>query len=80
MNYNMTMLHKRLYRSRNAILGGGLAGFAEYFEHDPRVWRFGFIVFLLLTGFMPGVLIYAFGWILIPKEPTPSGDVAREHV
>jgi phage shock protein C len=63
-------MEKKLYRSaKDVMLAGVLSGFAEYFKHDAILWRFGFIVFLILTGFMPGVLIYALAWILIPKNP-----------
>ncbi len=61
---------KALYRSRtNKLLAGVLSGAAEYFEHDPLLWRLGFVIFLVLTGLMPGVLIYLIAWIMIPEEP-----------
>lgn len=64
------MLKKKLYRSNKDILiAGVLSGLAEYFEHDPTFWRLGFIVFLILTGIMPGFLLYILAWIIIPKEP-----------
>jgi phage shock protein C len=63
-------MEKKLYRSqKNVLVAGVLAGFAEYFGHDRILWRFCFIVFLILTGFMPGVLIYAIAWFMIPKNP-----------
>lgn len=66
-------MEKKLYRSaKDVILAGVLSGFAEYFNQDATLWRFGFIVFLILTGFMPGVLIYALAWILIPQNPLVS--------
>ena len=60
---------KRLYRSKKRILGGVLQGFADYFGHDPILWRLGFIVLLLLTGIMPFGLIYVIAWVIIPLEP-----------
>ena len=61
---------RTLYRSyTNQVLGGVLAGVADYFSHEPIVWRIGFIIFLLVTGLMPGVFIYAAAWILVPVEP-----------
>ncbi len=63
-------MEKKLYRSaKDVILAGVLSGFAEYFNHDATLWRFGFIVFLILTGFMPGVLIYIVAWFIIPQNP-----------
>jgi phage shock protein PspC (stress-responsive transcriptional regulator) len=67
MNYNARM--KRLYRSQKGVLGGVLAGCAEYFEQDPVLWRLGFIVLLLLTGLMPFVLVYLIAWVIIPLRP-----------
>jgi phage shock protein C len=62
-------MHKRLYRSKKRILGGVLGGLAEYFGHDPLLWRLGFIVILFLTGFMPFTLIYLIAWVIIPPVP-----------
>jgi len=63
-------MSKRLYRSRdNVFIAGVCAGLAEYFDHDPTLWRLGFVLFLLLTGLMPGVLLYIIAVIVIPKAP-----------
>lgn len=65
------MEQKRLYRSREHVLVAGvLAGVAEYFAHDPTLWRLGFIIFLIATGLMPGILIYLAAWILVPQAPS----------
>ena len=67
------MEKKKLYRSnKNVLLGGVLAGVAEYFDHDPTFWRLGFVAFLLLTGLMPGLLLYVIAWIVIPVEPVAT--------
>jgi phage shock protein C len=61
---------KRLYRSKdNIMVAGVLAGLAEFFDHDPTLWRLGFIVFLVITGLMPGVLIYLIAWVIVPVAP-----------
>ena len=61
---------KRLYRSRSDVMiVGVLAGIAEYFGHDSTIWRLAFVAFLVLTGIMPGVLLYIIAWIVIPLEP-----------
>ena len=63
------MSKKRLYRSKdNQLIAGVLAGFAEYFDHDPTIWRLGFAVFLIATGFMPGVLMYLVAWFVMPLK------------
>lgn len=51
------------------MVAGVLAGVAEYFDHDPTVWRIGFLIFLIATGLMPGVLIYLIGWVVMPVSP-----------
>ena len=63
-------MQKKLYRSReNKLVAGVLSGFAEYFDQDATFWRLGFIIVLILTGLMPGVLIYLVAWVIIPERP-----------
>lgn len=70
------MSHKKLYRSRNNVLLAGVcAGFAEYFHHDPALWRLAFVLFLVATGVMPGILMYAIAWIVMPINPA----VVKHH-
>ena len=59
---------KKLYLSDNKMIAGVMAGFAEYFDQDPTIWRLGAVVFLVLTGFMPGVLLYMLAWIVMPHR------------
>lgn len=75
-------MSKKLYRSRrNVLVAGVCAGMAEYFNQEPTFWRLGFILFLILTGLMPGVLLYIAAWIIIPKEPIHhTRDVEPENV
>lgn len=64
------MKKKRLYRSsKDVMVAGVLAGLAEHFDNDPTLWRLAFIIFLLITGVMPGLLIYIIAWVVIPKAP-----------
>ncbi|MCB9818583.1 PspC domain-containing protein [Candidatus Nomurabacteria bacterium] len=63
------MSTKKLKRSStNVLIAGVCAGFAEYFNQDPTVWRLGFVFFLLITGLMPGLLMYLIAWILLPQS------------
>lgn len=69
-NYKKYM-EKKLYRSTTyKIVGGVLAGLAEYFGHDRLLWRLGFVVLLLVTGLMPFALVYIIAWMFIPLRPT----------
>lgn len=68
---------KRLYRSRDdKILGGVCGGIAKYFGVDPILIRLFFILMFFAEG--AGLLAYIIAWIIIPKEPSFIGDEAGE--
>lgn len=72
-------MKKKLYRNRErALLGGVLAGLADYFDHDVVLWRLAAIVVFILTGFMPGALVYLIAWMIIPEKPQTE-YVVYEH-
>lgn len=75
-------MSKKLHRSRkNVLVAGVCAGMAEYFDQEPTFWRLGFVLFLILTGLMPGVLLYLAAWIIIPQAPHYAArDVEPESV
>lgn len=62
---------KRLYRSRDALLGGVCAGIAEYFSVDPIVARILAIVLTLSTAGI-GAVAYAALWVILPKAADTS--------
>lgn len=63
------MAKKKLQRDEEqAIVAGVLAGMADYFQQDPVLFRLVAIVFLLLTGVFPGLLLYIAAWIVMPKR------------
>lgn len=74
------MITKRLYRSqKDAMIAGVCGGLAEYFDHDPTLWRLGFALFLVITGFMPGIILYIIAWIVMPIGPVATFvDVSPE--
>lgn len=60
---------KKLHRSStDAMLAGVCGGLAEYFEHDSTLWRLGFALFVVITGFFPGVVLYIIAWIVMPRK------------
>ena len=64
----MTEEMKRLYRSRQErMLGGVCGGLAEYLNVDPTLIRLIFVVLALMAG--PGILAYFIMWIIVPLEP-----------
>lgn len=62
---------KRLYRSRDALIGGVCSGIAEYFDIDPIVTR---ILAVVLTLASAGALAIAYIalWIILPLAPDPA--------
>jgi phage shock protein C len=66
-------MKKRLYRSsEHRLIAGVVAGIAEYFDHDPTLWRLGVILGFLFTGLMPGLLLYLVAWIIVPLNTAPK--------
>jgi len=63
---------RRLTRdTKNAVLGGVAAGFANYFGVDPVLVWLAFILLVFLNGF--GLLAYVVGWVIMPRaERTAS--------
>jgi len=50
---------KKLRRSSvNRTVAGILGGIGEYYDTDPVLLRVGFVILLVLTGFVPFGLIY----------------------
>jgi phage shock protein C len=63
-----TMETKRLYRSRNErILGGVCGGMGKYFNVDPVIARLIWAVLFFFGGI--GLLAYIIAWIIVPEEP-----------
>ena len=60
---------KKLYRSRERVLGGVLAGFAEYINADVSIIRIVYIIMSILSAAFPGILVYLISWAVIPEKP-----------
>jgi len=64
-----TSVDKRLFRDEeNAILGGVLAGFANYMNWDVTVIRAVYVLLIIFGGF--GFPLYIVLWIITPKAKT----------
>jgi phage shock protein PspC (stress-responsive transcriptional regulator) len=62
-------VEKRLFRDEeNAILGGVLAGFANYLNWDVTVIRAVYVLLIIFGGF--GFPLYIVLWIITPKAKT----------
>ncbi len=63
----MTTAEKTLRRSRsNRVVAGVCGGLGEFFGLNPFWFRLVFLI-ALLPGGVPGLLVYALCWIIIPK-------------
>ena len=58
---------RKLYRSRtNRKVAGVCGGLAQYFNTDATVIR---VLFVAITLFGAGLVIYLAMWIIVPNEP-----------
>jgi phage shock protein PspC (stress-responsive transcriptional regulator) len=61
---------KRLYRSEtDRRIAGLCGGLAEYFNWDPTLVRLGAVVVAVVSGFLPMVVAYLVGILIVPIEP-----------
>ncbi|MBW6457781.1 MAG: PspC domain-containing protein [FCB group bacterium] len=63
------MTNKKLYRSiDSALLGGVLAGIADYLNIDVTLVRVLYIFITIFSAFFPSVLVYLICWAIIPSK------------
>jgi len=75
----VTMEPKRLYKSSdNKIFAGVFGGLGEYFNVDPVILRVVWVLVVIFTAFVPGVLTYILAVIIIPKKPMPAHHQTHE--
>ena len=63
------MSNKRFYRSRNRVLGGVLAGFAEHINSDVQLIRIIYVLISVFSAAFPGLLVYIIFWAVTPEKP-----------
>ena len=64
-------MQKKLTRDiDNKMIAGVVAGMAKFFAHDVTLWRLAVVCGFVLTGIMPGLLLYIIAWIIMPIAPT----------
>jgi len=60
---------KKLYRSKdNKIFAGVIGGLGEYFRVDPVVLRLLWVLIVLITGIIPGIVVYLAAIFIVPKK------------
>jgi len=63
------MKTKKLFRSEtNKVFAGICGGLGEYFDIDATVIRLGWLVVVLCTGVVPGLLAYVLALFIVPKK------------
>ena len=63
------MGRKKIYRSdKNKVIAGVLGGLGEYFGLDPALLRLIWILVIVFTGFIPGIIVYFIAVAVMPKK------------
>ncbi|TMC00687.1 MAG: PspC domain-containing protein [Chloroflexi bacterium] len=66
----MSEQRERLYRSRDQkMIAGVLGGMGEHWNVDPSIMRIVYVVLTILSGVVPGIILYALMVIIVPAEP-----------
>lgn len=61
---------KQLHRSDdNKFWAGIIGGIGEYLGIDPAILRLGWIVLVIFTGVIPGIIAYIIALAVVPKKP-----------
>lgn len=61
---------KRLYRSeKNKVFAGICGGLGEYLEVDPVALRLVWMLIVIFTGVVPGLIAYIIAILIIPRAP-----------
>ena len=62
---------KHLYRSKtNRIFGGIIGGLGEYLEVDATLLRLIWVLILIFTGVVPGLIAYLIALAVVPERPS----------
>lgn len=74
-------MNKKLQRDENnKMIGGVVAGFADYVRHDVTLWRLGVVALAIITGVIPVLVFYLISWIVMPPKGSTPDEVHYEVV
>ena len=60
---------KKLYKSKeNKVVAGVVGGIGEYFNVDPVILRLAWLLVLVFTAVVPGIIIYLVATMIVPKK------------
>ena len=63
------MANKKLYRSIDkSMIGGVMAGIAEYFNIDITLVRVLYIFIAIFSAGFPAILVYIICWVIVPSK------------
>jgi len=68
-------LERKIYLSRNKVIGGVAGGIAEYFGVDPTIVR---LLWVLAVFSGAGVPAYVVAMFIIPERPVPDPNSTTE--
>ena len=74
------MANLGLYRSnRHCMIAGVMGGIAERYGWNATLLRVIFVIVSISSAAFPGIIVYLFMWLLIPKQPPqlPHIDARR---
>ena len=74
-------LRKKVFRSvGNTSIAGVCSAIAHFLEVSPKIVRIAYIAFTVLTALFPGIFLYFFLMLLIPKETEDIIEVKAEEL
>lgn len=60
---------KRLYRSeKNKVWAGIIGGLGEYLDVDPSLLRLFWVILVVFTGIVPGLIAYFIALFIVPRK------------
>ncbi len=60
---------KKTYRSsENRVFAGVIGGIGEYFDVDPVLLRLAWLVVVIATGVVPGIIVYFISILIVPRR------------
>ena len=61
---------KKLYKSKeNKVFCGVIGGAGEYFDIDPVLLRVIWLLIVVFTGIIPGIIAYFIACLIVPRKP-----------
>ena len=64
---------KKLVRSYDEkYVGGVCGGIGKAIDIDPALVRISFVFLTGVTGLLPGIVTYFFGWAITPMKSAPA--------